>query len=54
MGWTNRGLPNSPFTQNNHCNVWHKGEHLDKCEAEKFSDNPTWIHGLDNALAGLQ
>jgi hypothetical protein len=41
------------FAQDNDGNVWRMGEYPEEYEDGKFVDNPTWIHGLDNALAGI-
>lgn len=41
------------FAQDNNGNVWRMGEYPEEYENGKFIDNPTWIHGLDNALAGI-
>ena len=41
------------FAQDNDGNVWRMGEYPEEYENGKFIDNPTWIHGLDNALAGI-
>ena len=41
------------FAQDNDGNVWRMGEYPEEYQAGKFIDNPTWIHGLDNALAGI-
>ena len=41
------------FAQDNDGNVWRMGEYPEEYDAGKMIDNPTWIHGLDNALAGL-
>jgi hypothetical protein len=41
------------FAQDNDGHVWRMGEYPEEYEDGKFIDNPTWIHGLDNALAGI-
>lgn len=41
------------FAQDNDGNVWRMGEYPEEYNNGKFVDNPTWIHGLDNALAGI-
>ena len=41
------------FAQDNDGNVWRMGEYPEEYQDGKFVDNPTWIHGLDNALAGI-
>ena len=41
------------FAQDNDGNVWRMGEYPEEYEDGKFIANPTWIHGLDNALAGI-
>jgi hypothetical protein len=41
------------FAQDNDGNVWRMGEYPEEYENGKFIDNPTWVHGLDNALAGI-
>jgi len=41
------------FAQDNDGNIWRMGEYPEEYVDGKFIDNPTWIHGLDNALAGI-
>ena len=41
------------FGQDQDGNVWRMGEYPEEYDKGKFVDNPTWIHGLDNALAGI-
>lgn len=41
------------FAQDNDGNVWRMGEYPEEYDNGKFIDNPTWIHGFDNALAGI-
>lgn len=41
------------FAQDNNGNVWRMGEYPEEYQDGKMIDNPTWIHGLDNALAGI-
>jgi len=41
------------FAQDNDGVVWRMGEYPEEYENGKMIDNPTWIHGLDNALAGI-
>jgi hypothetical protein len=41
------------FAQDHDGNVWRMGEYPEEYEDGRFIDNPTWIHGLDNALAGI-
>ena len=41
------------FAQDNDGNVWRMGEYPEEYQDGKFVDAPTWIHGLDNALAGI-
>jgi hypothetical protein len=41
------------FAQDNDGNVWRMGEYPEEYQGGKFIDNPTWIHGLDRALAGV-
>jgi hypothetical protein len=41
------------FAQDNDGNVWRMGEYPEEYDNGKFLDAPTWIHGLDNALAGI-
>lgn len=41
------------FAQDKDGNVWRMGEYPEEYDGEKILDNPTWIHGLDNALAGI-
>ena len=41
------------FAQDNDGNVWRMGEYPEEYEDGKFVMAPTWIHGLDGALAGI-
>lgn len=41
------------FAQDSDGNVWRMGEYPEEYEDGKLVDNPTWIHGLDKALAGI-
>ena len=41
------------FAQDNDGSVWRMGEYPEEYDNGKMIDNPTWIHGLDNALAGI-
>jgi len=41
------------FAQDNDGNVWRMGEYPEEYEDGKFILAPTWIHGLDDALAGI-
>lgn len=41
------------FAQDKDGNVWRMGEYPEEYKAGKIIDNPAWIHGLDNALAGI-
>jgi hypothetical protein len=41
------------FAQDNDGNVWQTGEHPEAYEDGKLAENPTWIHGIQGARAGL-
>ena len=41
------------FAQDNDGNIWRMGEYPEEYEDGKFVEAPTWIHGLDDALAGI-
>ena len=41
------------FAQDKDGNVWRMGEYPEEYENGKFIDAPTWIHGIDDALAGI-
>jgi hypothetical protein len=41
------------FAQDNDGNVWQTGEHPEAYEDGKLVENPTWIHGIKGARAGL-
>jgi len=41
------------FAQDNDGTVWRMGEYPEEYEDGKFVDAPTWIHGIDDALAGI-
>ena len=41
------------FAQDNDGNVWRMGEHPEEYEDGKFVEAPTWIHGLQDARAGI-
>ncbi len=42
------------FAQDNEGNVWRMGEHPEEYEDGKFVAAPTWIHGLQDARAGIE
>jgi hypothetical protein len=41
------------FAQDNDGTVWRMGEYPEEYEDGKFIEAPTWIHGIDDALAGI-
>jgi hypothetical protein len=41
------------FAQDDDGTVWRMGEYPEEYENGKFVDAPTWIHGIDDALAGI-
>ena len=41
------------FAQDKHGNVWRMGEYPEEYEAGKIIANPGWIHGIEDAHAGL-
>ncbi|MBI3241986.1 MAG: hypothetical protein HYZ49_06800 [Chloroflexi bacterium] len=41
------------FAQDNDGNVWRMGEYPEEYEEGKFVEAPTWIHGLEDARAGI-
>ena len=41
------------FAQDKEGDVWRMGEYPEEYDGAKILDNPTWIHGLDHALAGI-
>ncbi len=41
------------FAQDNDGNVWRMGEHPEEYEDGKFLKAPTWLHGLQEARAGI-
>lgn len=41
------------FAQDNDGNVWRMGEYPEEYDEGKFIDAPTWIHGLEEARAGI-
>ena len=41
------------FAQDDDGNVWRMGEYPEEYENGKFVEAPTWIHGIDDALAGI-
>lgn len=41
------------FAQDNDGNVWRMGEYPEEYDEGKFLDAPTWIHGLEEARAGI-
>ena len=41
------------FAQAQDGTVWYLGEHPEEYEDNEFVDAPTWIHGLDGAVAGI-
>jgi hypothetical protein len=41
------------FAQDNEGNVWRMGEYPEEYDEGKFIEAPTWIHGLEDARAGI-
>jgi len=41
------------FAQDNDGNIWRMGEYPEEYVDGKFDVAPTWLHGLDDALAGI-
>ena len=41
------------FAQDNDGNVWRMGEHPEEYEDGEFVDAPTWIAGINDAVAGI-
>lgn len=41
------------FAQDDDGNVWRMGEYPEEYENGKFIEAPAWIHGIDDALAGI-
>lgn len=41
------------FAQDNDGNVWRMGEYPEEYEEGKFVEAPTWIHGFEDARAGI-
>ena len=41
------------FAQDNDGTVWRTGEYPEEYEDGEFVDAPTWIHGLEDAVAGI-
>ena len=41
------------FAQDDDGNVWHFGQYPEEYEDEKFSRAPAWIHGFEQASAGI-
>jgi hypothetical protein len=41
------------YAQDNDGNVWYLGEHPEEYEDGEFVTAPTWIHGLEEARAGI-
>ncbi len=41
------------FAQDDDGTIWRMGEYPEEYENGKFADAPTWIHGIDDALAGI-
>jgi hypothetical protein len=42
------------YAQDNDGNVWYLGEHPEEFKDGKFIDAPTWIAGLEDAMAGIK
>lgn len=42
------------FAQDNDGVVWYLGEHPEDYEGGKFVEAPTWIHGIEGAVAGIR
>lgn len=42
------------FAQDDHGNVWRMGEYPEEYEDAKLLAAPTWIHGLEEAVAGIE
>jgi hypothetical protein len=42
------------YAQANDGTVWYLGEHPEEYEGGEFIDAPTWIHGVDQAVAGIK
>lgn len=42
------------YAQDNSGTVWRMGEHPEEYEEGKFITAPTWIHGIENATAGIE
>ena len=42
------------FAQDDHGNVWRMGEHPEEYEDAKLVAAPTWIHGIEEAVAGIE
>ncbi|NUO83650.1 hypothetical protein HUU05_26545 [candidate division KSB1 bacterium] len=41
------------FAQDNNGNVWRVGEYPEEYDEGKLVDNPAWIHGIEEARAGI-
>jgi hypothetical protein len=41
------------FAQDNDGNIWRMGEYPEEYEEGEFVAAPTWIHGIQNAVAGI-
>jgi hypothetical protein len=41
------------FAQDNEGNVWHFGQYPEEYKRGKFTKAPAWIHGFENARAGI-
>jgi hypothetical protein len=42
------------YAQDDDGTVWRMGEHPEEYENGKFVDAPTWIHGIEDAVAGIE
>jgi hypothetical protein len=42
------------FAQDNDGTVWYLGEHPEDWEGGSFVEAPTWIHGIEGAVAGIR
>jgi uncharacterized protein YbaA (DUF1428 family) len=42
------------YAQDNDGNVWYLGEHPEEYEDGEFVDAPTWLAGLEDAVAGIK
>lgn len=42
------------YAQDDDGTVWRMGEHPEEYENGKFVDAPTWIHGIEESIAGIE